>query len=279
MALGAPLFVTDVTCFQHSHKKRRSTKCFEATPHGHMQSMTQYCCSHAWWLSVACDSSPTLEAQRSIFILKNPKMPSTSRSLATILILASACVRSTFGFQSLLNKVSLLQKPEFTCHNTKLCAKFRLDNGMDDEDDLGSNRIPSSLRNIDLTEEDFENVERTNAPSTTFGAEAVPLEQRPANEYLGLISAPFFDWANRPGGDISLVVRLGVLYAVTFVAVCWPISGATFTMDGYLYHKILSSTVGGVGFILLFCLRLYSGWEYIGDRLTSKDIEFEETGW
>jgi len=204
-------------------------------------------------------------------------MRGTSRSLA--LILASAGVRCTFGFQSLRNKVSLVQKPEFTCHSTKLCAKFKLDNGMDDEDDRGSNKIPSSLRNIDLTEEDFENVERTNAPSTTFGAEGVPLEQRPANEYLDLISAPFFDWANRPGGDTSLVIRLGALYAVTFAAVCWPISGATFTMDGYLSHKILSSTVGALGFILVFCVRLYSGWGYIGDRLTSKGIEFEETGW
>ena len=203
----------------------------------------------------------------------------TSKSIA-LLFIASAGVTSVRGFQSLQSKISFVQTPEFKYSSTKLCAKFKLDNGMDDDDDRYSNKIPSSLRNIDMTEEeDFENVERTNAPSTTFGAEAVPLEQRPANEYLDLISAPFFDWANRPGGSTALGIRLGILYTVTFAAVCWPISGATFTIDGYLFHKILSSNIGALGFILVFCLRLYSGWGYIGDRLTSKEIEFEETGW
>jgi hypothetical protein len=105
------------------------------------------------------------------------------------------------------------------------------------------------------------------------------MEQRPANEYLNLLSAPFFDWANRPSGNVALGVRLGGLYTVLFGAVCWPISGATFTADGYLFHKILSSHIGALGFILIFCLRLYSGWGYVGGRLTSKEIEFEETGW
>ena len=163
---------------------------------------------------------------------------------------------------------------------TSLSAKFKLDNGMDDEDDGFNSKIPASLQNIDLSMDDeFENVERTNSPSATFGAEAVPMEQRPANEYLDLISAPFFDWANRPNGDGALIIRLGLLYVALYGVICWPISGATFTMDGYLPHKILSSHIGALGFVLIFCLRLYSGWGYVGDRLTSKEIEFEETGW
>jgi len=202
---------------------------------------------------------------------------------ASLLCIALTRMTAVLGFQSSqsMNTFVRITPAESKYSSTNLCAKFKLDNDMGDEDDRYSNKIPASLRNIDLTEdeEDFENVERTNAPTTTFGSEAVPLEQRPANEYLELISSPFFDWANRPGGGTTLGIRLGVLYTVLFAAVCWPISGATFTMDGYLFHKILSSNIGAMGFILVFCLRLYSGWGYIGDRLTSKVIEFEETGW
>jgi hypothetical protein len=139
---------------------------------------------------------------------------------------------------------------------------------------------PSRLQQEEDDDWEFENLNRRNTlPTATFGSEAVPMEQRPANEYLNLLSAPFFDWANRPSGNVALGVRLGGLYTVLFGAVCWPISGATFTADGYLFHKILSSHIGALGFILIFCLRLYSGWGYVGGRLTSKEIEFEETGW
>jgi hypothetical protein len=158
--------------------------------------------------------------------------------------------------------VSLKPVADVSSPSFELNAKFKLDNGEDDDDESFGSFVATKSQ-----------------PSTTFGAEAVPEEQRPANEYLDLISAPFFDWANRPGGDTTFAIRLGALYTVTLVAVCWPISGATFTTDGYLFHKILSSHIGALGFILMFLLRLYSGWGYIGSRLTSKDIEYEETGW
>jgi Protein of unknown function (DUF1230). len=176
-----------------------------------------------------------------------------------------------------------------TTSSTVLHAKFKLDNEIDWEEDennsmysssssSSSSSSASSLQTFGDDEEDILDL-RKNMPTTTFGSEAVPMEQRPANEYLNLLSAPFFDWANRPSGNAALGIRLGVLYAVLFGAVCWPISGATFTADGYLFHKILSSHIGALGFILIFCLRLYSGWGYVGGRLTSKEIEFEETGW
>jgi Conserved in the green lineage and diatoms 27 len=31
--------------------------------------------------------------------------------------------------------------------------------------------------------------------------------------------------------------------------------------------------------VLILSIRLYSGWSYVGSRLTSKVIEYEETGW
>ena len=57
----------------------------------------------------------------------------------------------------------------------------------------------------------------------------------------------------------------------------FPISGATFTDDGYLLQKIAASNVGTLGFVLVLLIRLYSGWGYAGARLQSKVIEYEGT--
>lgn len=116
-------------------------------------------------------------------------------------------------------------------------------------------------------------------PETSFGAEAVPEQQRPVNEYLDLLRQPMFGWASEETGSKGLLIRLLAVYGVVFTAVCYPISGATFTQEGYLLQKITSSNVGALLFLLVLMVRLYSGWGYVGARLQSKNIEFEETGW
>ena len=60
---------------------------------------------------------------------------------------------------------------------------------------------------------------------------------------------------------------------------CYPISGATWVNEGYLLQKLTASNVGALSVVFDLVLRLYSGWGYIGSRLKSKVIEFEETGW
>ncbi|KAL7569907.1 hypothetical protein ACA910_008571 [Epithemia clementina (nom. ined.)] len=114
-------------------------------------------------------------------------------------------------------------------------------------------------------------------PETGFGSEAVPESQRPINEYLDMTKQPLFGWASKD--SIGLLVRLGIVYAVVFGAVCFPIAGATYTQDGYLIQKLAASNVGALSFIGFLMIRLYSGWGYVGSRLTSKVVEFEETGW
>ena len=49
-------------------------------------------------------------------------------------------------------------------------------------------------------------------PETSFGAEAVPEEQRPANEYLDLIRQPLFGWASQETGSSGLAIRLAATY-------------------------------------------------------------------
>jgi hypothetical protein len=56
-------------------------------------------------------------------------------------------------------------------------------------------------------------------PTSTFGAEAVPEDQRPANEYLDLIRQPLFGWADEQRGDRGLVIRLGLTYVLFFLGV------------------------------------------------------------
>ena len=59
----------------------------------------------------------------------------------------------------------------------------------------------------------------------------------------------------------------------------YPISGATFTEEGFLLQKVAASNVGTLGLVVAVLVRLYSGWGYVGARLQSKVIEYEETGW
>lgn len=60
---------------------------------------------------------------------------------------------------------------------------------------------------------------KTQQTSTSFGAENVPVDQRPSNEYLNLINQPLFGWASQEIGDQGLGVRLAVTYAAFFVLV------------------------------------------------------------
>lgn len=116
-------------------------------------------------------------------------------------------------------------------------------------------------------------------PRTSFGSEIVPEGQRPVNEYLDVTSQPLFGWAATKSGSMGLFLRLSVFYCTIFGLVCYPISGATFTQEGYAFQKIAASNVGAMFVVLLLVFRLYAGWEYIGQRLSSKVIEYEETGW
>jgi len=116
-------------------------------------------------------------------------------------------------------------------------------------------------------------------PETSFGAEAVPEGQRPVNEYLDISRQPLFGWASTDSGSQGLLLRLGIVYVVSFALLGWPIAGATYTQDEFFWQKVTAANIGALSLIAFLLLRLYSGWDYVGTRLTSKVIEFEETGW
>jgi len=146
-------------------------------------------------------------------------------------------------------------------------------------------RRPSSLFYSATEEEDDDEMkfevksDSSFRPETSFGAEAVPEEQRPANEYLDLIRQPLFGWASQESGNSGLAIRLAATYVAFYALICYPIAGSTYTLDGYLIQKLTSANVGAVTVLLVLMIRLYSGWGYVGSRLQSKVIEYEETGW
>ena len=87
---------------------------------------------------------------------------------------------------------------------------------------ITSNAALSSASSSENNEEDVEFQVRSDSsfrPETSFGAEAVPEEQRPANEYLDLIRQPLFGWASQERGDGGLAARLAATYAAFFVLV------------------------------------------------------------
>jgi len=52
-----------------------------------------------------------------------------------------------------------------------------------------------------------------------------------------------------------------------------------FVWPGYLLQKLTAANVGALLVVFFLLVRIYSGWSYIGSRLTSSVIEYEESGW
>jgi hypothetical protein len=131
----------------------------------------------------------------------------------------------------------------------------------------------------DFVDDFYMGTQSNSLPTSTFGADAVPSGQLPANEYLNLITSPLFNWANEQNGDWGLAFRLGITYLVFYWLICYPISSATFIQEDREIEKTIASNVGAIGVLFILLIRLYSGWGYVGSRLTSKVIEYEKTGW
>ncbi|XP_034690916.1 protein CONSERVED IN THE GREEN LINEAGE AND DIATOMS 27, chloroplastic isoform X2 [Vitis riparia] len=79
----------------------------------------------------------------------------------------------------------------------------------------------------------------------------VPFEQRPVNEYSSLKDGPLYSWGELSPG--SFFIRLGGLWLVAFTVLGVPIAAASFNPS--------------------------RGWSYVGDRLLSAVIPYEESGW
>ncbi|XP_027079034.1 protein CONSERVED IN THE GREEN LINEAGE AND DIATOMS 27, chloroplastic-like isoform X1 [Coffea arabica] len=105
----------------------------------------------------------------------------------------------------------------------------------------------------------------------------VPYEQRPVNEYSSLKDSTLYSWAELGPG--SFFLRLGGLWLVTFTVLGVPIAAASFNPAKDPLRFVLAASTGTLFLVSLIVLRIYLGWSYVGDRLLSAVIPYEETGW
>ncbi|XP_021273545.1 uncharacterized protein LOC110408785 [Herrania umbratica] len=105
----------------------------------------------------------------------------------------------------------------------------------------------------------------------------VPFEQRPVNEYSSLKDGPLYSWGELGPGPFFL--RLGGLWLATFTALGVPIAAASFNPSREPLRFVLAAGTGTLFLVSLIVLRIYLGWSYVGDRLLSAVIPYEETGW
>ncbi|OWM65670.1 protein CONSERVED IN THE GREEN LINEAGE AND DIATOMS 27, chloroplastic [Punica granatum] len=105
----------------------------------------------------------------------------------------------------------------------------------------------------------------------------VPFEQRPINEYSALKDGPLCSWGDLGTGEFFL--RLGGLWLMTFTVLGVPIAAASFNPSKEPLRFVLAAGTGTLFLVSLIVLRIYLGWSYIGDRLLSAVIPYEESGW
>ncbi|GKV00153.1 hypothetical protein SLEP1_g12895 [Rubroshorea leprosula] len=129
-------------------------------------------------------------------------------------------------------------------------------------------RIPSSYRNGN----------GSNTPQLPETECPVPWEQQPINEYQSLSTSFPFSWAS--GDLVEYCSRLFVTGASFALFIGLPVSwfGAV-GADNEPLKRILAAVSSGIIFVTIAVLRMYLGWAYVGNRLLSATVEYEETGW
>ncbi|KAJ7548102.1 hypothetical protein O6H91_08G117200 [Diphasiastrum complanatum] len=105
----------------------------------------------------------------------------------------------------------------------------------------------------------------------------VPYEQQPINEYQSLLDSVYFSWAVEDVWSYGL--KLGAIGASFTLLLGWPVAAASVNPEQEFWKCGMGAVCGGIMCTTLSALRLYLGWAYVGNRLFSATVEYEETGW
>ncbi|TKY57967.1 ycf36 protein [Spatholobus suberectus] len=134
---------------------------------------------------------------------------------------------------------------------------------------------PTPFRVPTRTGTSFSLSSRNNGPETEC---PVPHEQQPINEYHSLSTLFPFSWA---AGDVveygSRLFATGATFALLLgLPVAWFGSAGA---QAEPVKRALCAASSGLFAVTLAVLRMYLGWAYVGNRLLSATVEYEETGW
>lgn len=104
----------------------------------------------------------------------------------------------------------------------------------------------------------------------------VPAEQQPLNEYEQLKSSGFFRTATLEIREYS--VKIAWIWVISWI-IAAPVAAASFAPGKHPAQFILCGAAGASIGVILALVRLYLGWSYVQERLSSPTIFYEETGW
>ncbi|KAB5553140.1 hypothetical protein DKX38_010451 [Salix brachista] len=106
----------------------------------------------------------------------------------------------------------------------------------------------------------------------------VPLDQQPINEYQNLSTSFPFSWAS--GDIVEYCSRLFVTGASFALLIALPVAWfGTVGPKTEPLKPVLAALSSGVFVVSIAAVRMYLGWAYVGNRLLSATVEYEETGW
>ncbi|MBD2196631.1 MULTISPECIES: CGLD27 family protein [Calothrix] len=104
----------------------------------------------------------------------------------------------------------------------------------------------------------------------------VPTEQQPLNEYEQLRTSWLFS-------DCALnwrqhITKMLMLWSFSWI-IAGPVAAASFPPHKQIGQFLLCGAAGASIGVILLLVRLYLGWYYVSDRLTSRAVFYEESGW
>lgn len=105
----------------------------------------------------------------------------------------------------------------------------------------------------------------------------VPLDQQPVYEYQNLVESVLFSWAVR---DVwGYAWKLSAIGAAVTALLGWPVMAWNVNPEEEFLKCGAGALCGGLLAVTLAVLRMYLGWAFVGNRLFSAVVEYEETGW
>ncbi|XP_047312182.1 protein CONSERVED IN THE GREEN LINEAGE AND DIATOMS 27, chloroplastic [Impatiens glandulifera] len=151
-------------------------------------------------------------------------------------------------------------------------VQYKVRNKLHQQPRTSSNIVVKALK------DEKEGSNGLSGPSWDPGLEfEVPFEQRPVNEYASLKDSSLYSWGEL--SPSSFLTRIGSLWLVTFITLGVPVAAASFNPTKDPLRFGLAAGTGTLFIVSLIVLRIYLGWSYVGDRLLSAVVPYEETGW